>query len=146
MISKIALILALGSQVFAAFGRTAFVLCVHESGRTEIEFRGSLCCKESKSEEDDRGDIGNSATVVCTDEDPCSDYPVLMHQARSEAASSRSDLGTMPQRAVDVPSFAATITPSITLTSGSISIATSALQPEVGSASIARLRTVILLV
>lgn len=143
MISKTVLILALCSQAVTAFGRTAFVLCVHESGRTQIEFSASPCCAELETCECAHKEEGSAVTTLCTCGDPCSDYPLPISEARLHAGSERLTLAAGLEHVNELSSLVATFSSTVPFGRETVPLFVSA---PAGTDTVALLRTVVLIV
>lgn len=143
MISKPVFILALFSQVVTAFGRTAFVLCVHQSGQTQIEFSASPCCADLETCERANQAEGREVMADSACGDPCSDYPLPISEARLQASSERQTLAAGLVQVNDLSSLASILTPSIPFAGESIPIFA---LPPLGADTLSLLRTVVLLV
>lgn len=77
MIRNTFIVLTLFTQTLMAFGRPALVVCVHQSGRSSIEYRWATCCE---GRDDACGaPLGSEETPSaapdegCENEDPCTD-------------------------------------------------------------------------
>lgn len=93
MIRNALIVLTLFSQALAAFGRPALILCVHESGRSSIEYRWATCCKGDDTACMARLGSNEDSPCVhagesCEAEDPCTDSAWSADEILSRTPSS----------------------------------------------------------
>ncbi len=115
MIRNTGILLVLLTQFVSAVSRGGLVLCVHESGETEIEWTWSLCCRTNGAHACDSGTMPTVGTdgQLALAGDPCSDLPL----PSSDALVAPAHAGQQRSVALaycDVPSCLSRLNPAST--------------------------------